>query len=149
MGGAALYEEVMEAAKWMHNAPDSGSATLTHQLLCDVARCVYRQVLLLHLKVSDPVTGRPSVALRHPTADSYLIPTAKLIETAPPPSGGTLEKLRTGKEDSKREWTLRVARPLRFGGDESEIRFRKTIVVLITSSFTRSTGGTAESVTQP
>jgi Domain of unknown function (DUF3854) len=80
MGGAALYEEVMEAAIWMHNAPDSGSATLTHQLLCDVARCVYRQVLLSHLKVLDPVTGKPSAVVRQSKTGSYLLPTTKLID---------------------------------------------------------------------
>ncbi len=80
MGGPALYEEVMEAAKWMHNVPDSGTSNLPHQLLCDVARCVYRQVLLHHLKVSDPVTNKPSAAVRNPAAKSYVVPTAKLIE---------------------------------------------------------------------
>jgi DNA polymerase-1 len=79
MGGPAFYEETMEAAKWKHNAPDSASPSLTHQLLCDVARCFYRQVLLLCMRISDPLTGQPSMVLQHPEVE-YLFPTEKLIQ---------------------------------------------------------------------
>jgi hypothetical protein len=78
MGGSSLYEETMEAAKWVHNAPDSDS--LTHRLLCDVARCFYRQMLLLHLHVQDPITEKPTAVLRQSDTESALIPTKKLIE---------------------------------------------------------------------
>jgi hypothetical protein len=80
MGGSSLYEEVMEAAKWMHGLPDSASDALPHRLLCDVARCYYRQILLHHFQVPDPITGKSSAVLRQPGTDLYLLPTDKLVD---------------------------------------------------------------------
>jgi hypothetical protein len=64
MGGSSLYEETMEAAKWMHGVPDSGTVALPHRLLCDVARCYYRQVMLFLQNIPDPLTKKPSVVIQ-------------------------------------------------------------------------------------
>jgi DNA polymerase I-like protein with 3'-5' exonuclease and polymerase domains len=80
MGGPALYEEVMEDAKWMNNTPDKGSATLGHRLICDIARCYYRQVLLYLSERADPATGQKPVIVRRPSPESFIFPTVDLVK---------------------------------------------------------------------
>jgi hypothetical protein len=146
MGGPALYEETMEAAKWMHNAPDSGSPVLTHQLLCDVARCVYRQVLLLHLKIPDPVTGKYSAAIRHPSKDSYLIPTTKLIELLHLLPEAPWKNYGREKKTLNANGLLNCWEPTAWKQRRRDLA-PQDIAALITNFFTRSTDGTAESET--
>jgi DNA polymerase-1 len=79
MASPEVYEETMEAAKWKLNTPDSSSPDLTHQLLCDVARCFYRQMWLYHLRIADPTTGQACTLVRQQRTDLFLLPTTSLL----------------------------------------------------------------------
>ena len=77
MAGPEIYEETMEASRWKLDAPDSRSPGLTHQLLCDVALCFYRQMWLCRLNATDPITGEPHSLVKQ--GEMFLLPTTKLI----------------------------------------------------------------------
>ena len=80
MGGKALYEETMDCAKWMNDAPDKGSSTMTHRIICDVARCYYRQVLLHLSGRADPATGHKPVIVRRSAPESFIFSTKDLVK---------------------------------------------------------------------
>ena len=79
LAGKELFEETLEAAVWKLNERDYGSPAIQHQLLCDVARVFFRQVLLYKKRIPDPATGRPSVILVQPK-DVFLFPTLTIVE---------------------------------------------------------------------
>ena len=79
MAGQAVFEETIEAAKWKLNAPDKSGENWPHRLLCDVARCFYRQMWLYRLRAADPLTGARSGIIREPGTDFYILPSKTLL----------------------------------------------------------------------